>query len=129
MEFNLSEIQSAWRQKGAALGRDLADDPAAARVVMGAAREGLLEPQADLLAVAVAVEAMAFESSSAAVIFALHSGTALAVAGDERYSSLFRGETVAAVSLSSDDVPVEAGGILSGRAPWVAPITDHGVAV
>jgi alkylation response protein AidB-like acyl-CoA dehydrogenase len=96
---------------------------------MGAARVGLLDPSADLLAVAAAVEAMAFESPSAAVIFALHSGTALAVAGDDRYTSLFRGETVAAVSLSSDDVPVEQGGTLSGRAPWVAPITDRGIAV
>ena len=129
MDFDLSDVALAWRDKGAALGRELADDPAAASVVMGAAREGILDPRADLLAVAAAVEAMAFESPSAAVIFALHSGTALAVAGDERFSSLFNGETVAAVSLSSDDVPVEQGGRLSGRAPWVAPITDHGVAV
>ena len=28
-----------------------------------------------------------------------------------------------------DDVPVEQGGMLSGRAPWVAPITAHGVAI
>ncbi len=129
MDFDLSEVQAAWQSKGAALGRELAGDPAAASVVMGATREGILDPRADLLAVAAAVEAMAFESPSAAVIFALHSGTALAVAGDERFSSLFRGETVAAVSLSSDDVPVEQGGTLSGRAPWVAPITDHGLAV
>ena len=129
MDFDLSKVQAAWREKGAALGRELAGDPAAASVVMGAAREGLLDPRADLLAVAAAVEAMAFESPSAAVIFALHSGTALAVGDDERFSSLFRGETVAAVSLSSDDVPVEQGGMLSGRAPWVAPITDHGIAV
>ena len=129
MDFDLSDVQTAWRDKGAALGRERAADPAAASVVMGAAREGLLDPRADLLAVAAAVEAMAFESPSAAVIFALHSGTALAVAGDERFSSLFRGETVAAVSLSSDDVPVEQGGTLSGRAPWVAPVTDRGLAV
>ena len=129
MNFDLSDLQTAWREKGAALGRELADDPAAARVVRGAAREGLLDPAAELMSIAAAVEAMAFESPSAAVIFALHSGTALAVAGDERFSSFFRGETVAAVSLSSDDVPVEQDGTLSGRAPWVAPITDHGIAV
>ena len=129
MDFNLTEVQAAWREKGAALGHELADDPAAANVVMGAAREGLLDPAADLLSVVVAVEAMAFESPSAAIALALHSGTALAVAGDDRFTSLFRGETVAAVSLSSDDVPVEQGGRLSGRAPWVAPITDHGIAV
>lgn len=129
MDFDLSEVQSAWREKGAALGHELADDPVAASVVIGAAREGLLDPLADLLAVTVATEAMAFESPSAAVIFALHSGTALAVGTDERFSSLFNGETVVAVSLSSDDVPVEQGGTLTGRAPWVAPITDHGLAV
>jgi alkylation response protein AidB-like acyl-CoA dehydrogenase len=129
MHFDPSETQAAWRDKGAALGRELASDPAAGNVVMGAAREGLLDPRAELLAVAMAVEAMAFESPSAAVAFALHSGTALAVAGDERFTSLFRGETVAAVSLSSDDMPVEESAKLSGRAPWVAPITDHGIAV
>jgi len=129
MDFDLSEVQAAWRDKGAALGRELAGDPAAARVVMAAGRQGLLDPQADLLTVAVAVEAVAFESPSAAVIFALHLGTALAMSGDERFSSLFRGEMVAAVSLSSDDLPVEKGGTLSGRAPWVAPVTDHGIAV
>ncbi len=129
MDFDLSEVDTAWRDKGASLGRELAADPAAAGVVMGAAREGLLDPAATLLSIAAAVEAMAFESPSAAVVFALHSGTALAVAGDERFTSLFRGETVAAVSLSSDDMPVEEGGKLSGRAPWVAPITDHGIAV
>lgn len=129
MDFDLSEVQLAWREKGASLGRELAVDPAAAGVIMGAAREGLLDPAAELLSIAAAAEAMAFESPSAAVIFALHSGTALAVAGDERFTSLFRGETVAAVSLSSDDMPVEQDGTLSGRAPWVAPITDHGLAV
>jgi alkylation response protein AidB-like acyl-CoA dehydrogenase len=81
------------------------------------------------MAAVAAAEAMAFESPSAAVIFALHLGTALAVAGDERFSSLFRGETVAAVSLSSDAIPTEQDGRISGRAPWVAPVTGRGVAV
>ena len=129
MDFDLTDVQAAWREKGGALGRDVARDAAAASVVMAAARAGLLDPGADLLAVAAAVEAMAYESPVAAVIFALHSGTALAMAGDDRFSSLFRGEAVAAVGLSSDDVPLEQGGRLSGRAPWVAPITDRGVAV
>ena len=95
---------------------------------MAAARAGLLDPEADLLAVAVAVEALARESPAGAVILALHSGTALAVALDDRFSSLFRGAAVAAVELSSDDMPVEQDGHLSGRAPWVAPMTDHGIA-
>ena len=129
MDFELTDVQASWQAKGESLGRELARDAAAAGVVLGAARVSLLDPQADLLAVAAAVEAMACESPSAAVIFALHSGAALAVAGDDRFSAFFRGETVAAVGLSSDDVPVEEGGRLSGRAAWVAPITDRGVAV
>ena len=158
MDFNLTGIQAAWQEKGAAFGREVALDAlrlrsghpvlryaqdalrlpkgegesggaVAAGVVMGAARAGLLDASADVLAVAAAVEAMARESPAAAVIFALHSGTALAVAGDDRFSLLFRGDAVAAVGLSSDDVPLEQGGRLSGRAPWVAPITDRGVAV
>ena len=141
MEFDLTDIQAAWRDKGAELGRDLGlrHDPgrlehrsggtAAAAVVMGAGRIGLLDPVADLVGIAAAVEAMARESPAAAVTFALHSGTALAVAGDERFSAFFRGEAVAAVGLSSDDMPVEQEGRLSGRAPWVAPLTERGVAI
>ena len=129
MNFDLSAVQASWRAKGESLGREVAEGPVAASVVQRAAREGLLDPRADLLAVAVAAEAMAFESPAAAVIFAMHSGTALAMAGDGRFGSLFNGETVAAVSLSSDDAPVEQGGRLTGRAPWVAPITAHGIAV
>jgi alkylation response protein AidB-like acyl-CoA dehydrogenase len=129
VNFDLTDVQAAWREKGASLGRDVAPDPAAAGVVQGAARAGLLDPDADLLAITVAVEAMANESPAAAVIYALHSGTALAVAGDARFASFFRGEAVAAVGLSSDDMPAEEGGRLSGRAPWVAPITSRGVAI
>ena len=129
MDFDLTDVQKSWQQKGASLGQELAGDSSAARVVTGASRVGLLDSEAELLAVALAVEAMAHESSAAAVVFALHCGIALTVAGDERFSSFFRGETVAAVALSSDEVPIEVGGRLSGRAAWVAPITDHGVAV
>jgi alkylation response protein AidB-like acyl-CoA dehydrogenase len=129
VNFDLSDLQAAWRDKGAALGREVARDAAAATVVAGAARFGLLDTGADLLAVVVAVEALAAESAAAGVILALHCGTASGVAGDARFSSLFSGETVVAVGLSSDAVPVEEGGRLSGRAPWVAPVTDRGVVV
>src|SRR5688572_18062722 len=110
MDFDLTSVQAAWQEKGVGLGREVARDAlrarsgrpepqsqgaAAAGVVTAAARAGLLDPRADLLAVAVAVEGIARESPAAAVIFALHSGTALAVAGDDRFSSLFRGEAVA----------------------------------
>lgn len=127
MNFDLGDAAIAWREKGAGLGRDVAADPAAAAVVQGAARVGLLDPAADLLAVAVAVEAVAEASPAAAVALALHS--AVAQAGRDWFSSLFRGDMVAAVGLSSDEMPVAQGGRLSGRAPWVAPITDRGLAV
>lgn len=129
MNFDLSDVQAAWRDKGAALGREVARDAAAATVLAGAARFGLLDAGAELLAVVVAVEALAAESAAAGVILALHCGTAFAVAGDRRFASLFSGETVLAVGLSSDAVPVEEGGRLSGRSPWVAPVTDHGIVV
>jgi len=129
MDFELGDIEVAWREKAAALGREVARDAAAATVVQGAARFGLLDPAVDLLTLAVAIEALAEESAAAAVILALHSGTALTVSGHERFSGLFRGEAVAAVGLSSDQVPVEQHGRLSGRAPWVAPVTDRGVAL
>jgi len=129
MDFELGAVERAWRDKGAALGRDSARDPAPATVVQAAARAGLLDPAVDLLAVAVAVEAMAEASPAAAVAFALHSSIALTVAGEERFSTLFRGEVVAAVGLSSDEIPVEQAGRVSGRARWVAPITDRGLAV
>jgi alkylation response protein AidB-like acyl-CoA dehydrogenase len=129
VDFDLTDVQLSWRERGGTLGRDIGPEPAAADIIMGAARVGLLDPAADLLAVSVAVEALASESPAAGVILALHSGTALAVAGDERFTSLFRGEAVAAVGLTSDDAPIEEGGRISGRAPWVAPLTDRGVAV
>ncbi len=136
MNFDLTDVQRAWREKAADLGRDVSG-AAAATVIAGAARAGLLDPAADFLAVTVAAEALAAESPSAGVIFALHSGVALAIASHRQDSarpsslldSLFRGEAVVAVGLTSEDAPVEAGGVLSGRAPWVAPITERGIAV
>jgi alkylation response protein AidB-like acyl-CoA dehydrogenase len=144
MDFDLRDLQITWRDRAAVLGREVARDAlrlgsghperesrgvAASTVVQGAARFGLLDPAIDLLTLAVAIEALAGESPTAAVVLALHSSTALALVGHARVSGLFRGETVAAVGLSSDEVPIEQGGRLAGRAPWVAPITDRGVAV
>jgi alkylation response protein AidB-like acyl-CoA dehydrogenase len=40
-----------------------------------------------------------------------------------------RGEIVGAIALSSDDVPSEEGGRLSGRASWVVPLTSNGLAI
>lgn len=129
MDFSLSDVQQAWKVKGASLGRELPDDAPAGEVIEGAARTGLIDPQIDLLAASVAVEAMACESAGAAVALALHTSIVLSVAGDDRFTALARGETVAAVGLSSDDVAHERGGTLSGRASWVGPLTARGVAV
>jgi alkylation response protein AidB-like acyl-CoA dehydrogenase len=129
VDFELGPVELSWREKGAALGREVARDSAAAAVVQGAARAGLLDPAVDLLATAVATEAIAEASPAAAVAYALHSSIALTLSGDARFSTLFRGEVVAAVGLSSDEIPVEQNGRLSGGARWVAPITDRGVAV
>jgi alkylation response protein AidB-like acyl-CoA dehydrogenase len=129
MDFDLTEVQAAWKAKGAALGKDLPIDAAAGDVVMGAARVGLLDPNVDLLALAVAVEALAFESPSSAIAFALHAGAALALAHDDRYSTLLRGEAVGSLALSSDEVPDAKGDRLFGRAAWVAPITERGIAL
>jgi len=43
--------------------------------------------------------------------------------------SLARGEIVGALVLSSEDVPTIEEGRLSGRASWVGPITERGIAV
>src|SRR5262245_53148031 len=129
MDFSLSDVQLAWREKARTLGRDLAARPAAADVIAGAARVGLLDPKIDLLAAVVAVEALASESPSAGVVLALHSGVLLAGGVDERYATLVRGEVVAGLGLSSDEVPAATADVLTGRASWVAPLTDHGVAL
>jgi len=129
MDFNLSDVQLSWKSKAAALGRDLPATATAADVVAGAARIGLIDPTIDLLSAAVAVEALACESATAALALALHTSIVLSVAGDERFTVLARGETVAAVGLSSDDVASEQAGRLSGRASWVGPLTNRGVAV
>ena len=129
MDFTLTDVQRAWRDKGTALGQELAEGATAADVIMGAGRVGLLDPQADLLAVTLAVEALASESPAAAVAFGLHSAAALTLAGDDRFTAIFRGEAVGALTLATDAVPDHEGEALVGRASWVAPVTDYGVAL
>ena len=138
MDFDLTGIQRSWREKAQALGRALPDDAAAVDVLKGAARAGLLEPQADLVAAAVAVEALASESAAAAMAFALHTAALIALrlrqgaggqAGDDRVAALARGDAIGALSLSSEDVPSIEAGSLTGRASWVGPITERGVAI
>jgi alkylation response protein AidB-like acyl-CoA dehydrogenase len=131
VEFNLSDVQQSWRERGRALGRDLAAGAAASDVIAAAARAGLLASDADLLAVAVCVDAIATESAAAAIAFALHSAAARATSSaHERHASdLAAGEVVGALALAADDVPVERDGRLSGTAAWVAPLTSTGVAI
>jgi alkylation response protein AidB-like acyl-CoA dehydrogenase len=130
MHFDLTEVQSSWRAKGEALGRDLGLDATAADAVMGASRAGLLERRADLLSIAAAVEATAHGSPSAAMAIAMHSVAAQAAAANERFGDLlFRGEQVGALALSSEDVPVLKNDRLSGRASWVAPVIKGGLAI
>jgi alkylation response protein AidB-like acyl-CoA dehydrogenase len=130
MDFEWTEVQRSWREKAKALGRELAEDAAAADVVTGAARVGIIDPQADLLAAALAVEALAGESPAAGMTLALHTTTLMAdLSQSSIVDSLARGETVGALVLSSEDVPTMEDGRLSGRASWVGPITEHGIAV
>jgi len=130
MDFEWTEVQRSWREKAKALGRELAEDATAADVVTGAARVGIIDPEVDLLAAALAVEALAGESPAAAMTLALHT-TALKAHLSEGslIDSLARGETVGALVLSSEDVPTIEDGRLSGRASWVGPITERGIAV
>ena len=129
MDFEFTEVQRSWRDKAQALGRELAADAVAADVVRGAARVGLIDPQADLIAAALAVEVLACESAAAGMALALHTTTLLAFPRDERFTALARGETVGALALSSEDVPAIDNGRLQGRAAWVGPITERGLAV
>ena len=130
MNFEWTEVQRAWREKGKALARELPEDAAAADVVMGAARIGIIDPEVDLLAAALAVEALASESAAAGMTLALHTTTLKAhLSQASLIDSLARGETVGALVLSSDDVPTVEDGRLSGRASWVGPITGRGLAV
>jgi hypothetical protein len=129
MDFNLSPEQAAWQSKAHSLGKELAPDTAAGDVIRAAAAAGLIDSQPDLLATVVAVEALAYETSAAGVSLALHTGVSAGLHGDTRFSDLDRGKLVGAIALSSDDVPVEEHGRLSGRAAWVTPLTPLGVAV
>ena len=130
MDFEFTDVQRAWREKGSALGREFSEDAAAGDVVMGATRVGIIDPEVDLLAAALAVEALACESPAAGMTLALHTTTLKAqLSQGSLIESLARGEIVGALVLSSEDVPTLEEGRLSGRASWVGPITERGIAV
>ena len=98
-------------------------DASALDIVAAAARAGLVDPHADLLSSAVAVEAVAWESAGAAIALALHTGVTSGLADGETIAPLVRGEVVGAIALSSDEVPAADGVTLVGRASWVTPLT------
>ncbi len=127
MNFNLTDVQESWKDRGRSLGRELPADAAAGDVIMAAARVGVIDARDDLLAAAVAVKALAHESASAAFTLALHLAVTLGVAGDRRFSALLRGEIVGAIALSSEELPTLSDGQLAGRATWVAPLTTRGL--
>jgi alkylation response protein AidB-like acyl-CoA dehydrogenase len=129
MEFNFSDVQLSFKARGESLGKELPEDAAAADVVMGAARVGLIDPRGDLLATVLAVEGLAYESSAAAIAFGLHAGVVLGLGTDDRFTALVRGETVGAIALSTDELPMEQSGHLNGCASLVGPLTDRGLAV
>jgi alkylation response protein AidB-like acyl-CoA dehydrogenase len=120
VDFTLSDVQQSWREKAETLGREIDSDAAAADVIVAAARLGLIDPAADLLAVTVAVEMLATESPAAAVALALHTVALPAIEGHDR---------IGAVALSADQVPALEDGRLTGRASWVGPLTPRGVAI
>src|SRR5262245_33760823 len=130
MDFEFTDVQRAWREKGSALGRELSDEAAAGDVVMGAARLGIIDAEVDLLAAALAVEALACASPAAGMTLALHTTVLKAHLSDgSLVDALARGESVGALVLSSEDVPTIEDGRLNGTASWVGPITERGIAV
>jgi len=133
MKFDLTDIQQSWQSKGETLGRELGLNAAASDAIMRAARVGLLDARTDLVSIAAAVEAMAHGSPAAAMALAMHSVAAHAAATTRFGDLLLRGEQVGGLALSSEDVPAlkedGAGGKLNGRASWVAPIVEGGLAI
>jgi alkylation response protein AidB-like acyl-CoA dehydrogenase len=115
MDFDFTEVQRSWREKAQTLGRELAEGAAASDVIMGAARVGLIDATADLVAASLAVEALACESAAAGMTLALHTTTLQAFPHDERFTALARGEIVGAIALTSEDVPSIDNGKLGGR--------------
>lgn len=129
MNFNISRSNQILQSSAHAFARELPPSAVSARVVALAARAGLVSAPIDLLAAALAVEAVAWESAGAGITLALHIGAVSGLVGDARAEALLRGEIVGAIALSSEDVPMHEDGRLSGRASWVAPLTERAVAI
>src|SRR5262245_11021506 len=128
MDFNLTDTQERWRTTAKGLAPSIAG-AAPGDVVASAARAGLVQTDGDLLAAAVAVEAIAWDSAAAAITLALHTGVVMGLPPDARVDALVRGEVVGAIALSSEDLPSPANGRLFGRSSWVAPLADGALAI
>jgi alkylation response protein AidB-like acyl-CoA dehydrogenase len=128
MDFNLTRTQNEWQARAQQVVARLSPDATAAQVVAAAAQAQLLDAEEDLLAAAVAVEAFASQSPAAAVVLALHTCVLRSLGDHPAIDSLAKGEKVGALALSADQHPA-GGARLSGRASWVAPLTDSGVAI
>ena len=126
MNFELSQRQQDWRTRATALGSQLPHTAAAADVVRGAALAGLLDADVDLLSYAVALDALAAESPSAAMVLALHATCVLSLPSE---TGLTSGERVGGLTLATEQVPLEERGRLKGSASWVAPLTERGLAL
>lgn len=131
MDVTLSDRQRAWRELGRTLGRSLGEAPSALDTVRAAAQAGILDAGGDLLALSLATEAMAGESASAGIAYALHATVTHAAAGTSgsELAALRAGATVGAMALSSDEAPYLDGDRLRGRASWLVPLTGDGLAV
>jgi alkylation response protein AidB-like acyl-CoA dehydrogenase len=128
MNFSLSAGQLDWQTKAQAFARELSPRAAAHDIVAAAARAGLIDPDIDLLATVVAIEAVGWESAGAAVALAIHAGVTAGLTRRD-IAALARGEVVGAIALSSDEVPVAEGASLLGRASWVTPLTPDGLVI
>jgi alkylation response protein AidB-like acyl-CoA dehydrogenase len=137
VNFNLSDVQRSWQVKARTMGVDLPEDASASDTIAAAARAGLIDQAIDVLSAVVAVEALAQEQPAPAMAFAVHSALVLGLSRSaaapqpvrSAVAALLRGETVGAVALSSEHVPAERDGRLTGRASWVAPLTPDGFVV
>jgi alkylation response protein AidB-like acyl-CoA dehydrogenase len=129
VDFNLSKSQLEWQRNAQAFARELAVDADASAIAATAARAGLVDPNADLLSAAVAVEAVAWESAGAAIALAIHTGVTSGLSDRETVARLARGEIVGAIALSAEEVPTIESGGLFGRASWVTPLTARGLVI
>ncbi len=124
MNVALSPAEEALRSLGQRVGLAMPDAVPASQVIRAVADAGMLAGLTVQGAV-IALDAMAAEAASAAMVVALHVACMLSV--DD--ASLLSGARVGALTLATDEIPVETEGALSGRASWVAPLTENGLAL